>query len=405
MERYDQWIKKIETLSSLLQNQPLFVLSLSSKELFHSNFWKWLITVGEHQVLSIFELDSLNYKGRITPEREKYKIDLTIETNSEPDNVAYIENKVKSIPNLQQLNRYNKDLNNKKNKKLKDYRLITLFEPLPYIRHEINGQGIWKIISYLELAKSLEKVNLKNRYHQKLLKDYRIVIKCLSELSNALINSPNRKKLDIVRDSNMPLKILGEIGLDDIYIKYRSNEITHYLYDLFLKIRDKLIKRYPDDPFWQVTVEYEYTKSDKYYLDKKENWIKNLPDDCILIDWGYNNKNGTLDFSLKITDEILMGIQIEGGQYRKFIYCQKNCTKYAEAIIKNTKDVWFDKTWKSKKKREQFLKYDSTFRYQYDYSNHLTKETTNREIAKRILLDLKSLFDHRQVIRDAILKL
>lgn len=108
-----------------LKNNPVFAMSLGSKELFHSNFLAWLLTdetlkdktkrlrhllIGSSEQ-KIFHVD-----------REKYNFDLLIangeETEDELKNkeIKYtvIENKFKSMPRIDQLCEYSKKIWSKK---------------------------------------------------------------------------------------------------------------------------------------------------------------------------------------------------------------------------------------------------------------------------------------------------
>ncbi len=61
-----------------LKVDPLFNISLSSKELFHSNFWKWMWEVlDKKMVISLFS-DTFIYEEDMICEREKSHIDLMI---------------------------------------------------------------------------------------------------------------------------------------------------------------------------------------------------------------------------------------------------------------------------------------------------------------------------------------
>ena len=84
-----------------LQNSALFNLSLTSKELFHSNFLFWLANKYKLEIGTIFANKfNLNVKNKIlseTPKREQENIDLLLEYDNA---IIIIENKVKSIPNF-----------------------------------------------------------------------------------------------------------------------------------------------------------------------------------------------------------------------------------------------------------------------------------------------------------------
>ena len=76
-------------------------LSLSSKELFHSNMIGWLIENNLDFARNILERPDLDSERKV--EREKYNFDLLVTANGEK---FVIENKVKSLPDYQQLEGY-----------------------------------------------------------------------------------------------------------------------------------------------------------------------------------------------------------------------------------------------------------------------------------------------------------
>ena len=54
----------MENLIDKLKNNPLHYMSLGSKELFHSNFWAWLIDYNKRFVECFFpgfDVNSINY--------------------------------------------------------------------------------------------------------------------------------------------------------------------------------------------------------------------------------------------------------------------------------------------------------------------------------------------------------
>lgn len=86
-----------------LKSSPIFNLSLSSKELFHSNFIAWICDNYPNEfgniLINKFNLD-VECKEIISTKREAKNLDLIIEFKSIK---LIIENKVKSVPNKDQL--------------------------------------------------------------------------------------------------------------------------------------------------------------------------------------------------------------------------------------------------------------------------------------------------------------
>lgn len=108
----------VEKIAEGLKNNFLFQASLGSKELFHSNMLAWILEQQneskQFEALKIFieEVAKLDV-GIITEEnkpiiaREENKIDLTIKWKEGNNwNLIFIENKMKSIPTIDQLEKY-----------------------------------------------------------------------------------------------------------------------------------------------------------------------------------------------------------------------------------------------------------------------------------------------------------
>src|SRR4051794_31150414 len=102
---------ELDQVITRLERSPLFNLSLSSKELFHSNFLDWLCKLYPVEAGNLFASfltvlpDSI--KGPIVKTyRELANIDLTL--LYENGETLIIENKVKSLPYLGQLEEYAK---------------------------------------------------------------------------------------------------------------------------------------------------------------------------------------------------------------------------------------------------------------------------------------------------------
>ena len=98
-----------------LNMSPLFNLSLTSKELFHSNFLAWLGTQFPNQ-FSLMMSDLLDIKDYILYEsikREYKHSDICFKMKNGSDiKSVIIENKVKSIPYKEQLEQYSEKCSN-----------------------------------------------------------------------------------------------------------------------------------------------------------------------------------------------------------------------------------------------------------------------------------------------------
>ena len=103
----------LENLRKRLKSNPIYALSLGSRELFHSNFLGWMFENYPHTIATVY--DGALPKDFIV-KREESNFDLKIDfTEKDVHHAVIIEVKVKDAPRLDQLVRYDQKL-----KKLSD---------------------------------------------------------------------------------------------------------------------------------------------------------------------------------------------------------------------------------------------------------------------------------------------
>jgi hypothetical protein len=152
---------------SALKDSPMFQLSLSAKELFHSNFLAWLCRLYPEEVLPVFTRYATNPLTNITDVqvlREKNHQDVKFVF---PDgHTIVLENKVKSLPTKEQLRGYSNKYPNKKN---------CTFILLSLVKPDFAGTA-WRFMDYHSLGNELLQVHPKiakrNSYHGAILYDY-----------------------------------------------------------------------------------------------------------------------------------------------------------------------------------------------------------------------------------------
>jgi hypothetical protein len=217
--------KDLENTLKNLNASPMYNLSLSSKELFHSNFLAWLGSNEETRPFFVAVINNLagielDCSGEWVVARENKNFDLCIKKDNEY--ILVIENKVKSIPVKSQLDEY---VDKIVNKDVTKFLLLTLVEEFPN-KDDINEDnedneekgGCWKIKTYNNLADIMDKNKglVKDSYLSYLLEDYIDFIKNLCELQKNMIdnfeNQPIFKDVDVFR----------KYRLHDLYIKLRS---------------------------------------------------------------------------------------------------------------------------------------------------------------------------------------
>lgn len=147
-DAYEEAIKYLET-------SPMFNLSLSSKELFHSNFLYWLYIVKDNKeafcsLLNFIGITTDNWGNDWKVKREYLNFDLCVIGGNDNNErlLAVIENKVKSIPTAEQLAKYNEKIKNKFESDDIPKILLSLTES------DINVDG-WRYVSYQKICSKL----------------------------------------------------------------------------------------------------------------------------------------------------------------------------------------------------------------------------------------------------------
>ena len=281
-----------------LKKSFIFNASLGSKELFHSNFWAWLIDKDKSIASSIFGFNFLDL-NEVQVEREvgskNDKIDLLIK---EFEHRFVIENKIKSIPNKEQLERYTEAVN--RNGIFIEGVLTGIKEP----HFELPNN--WRFLSYSEIAENLRNYRERNNLLSP-LNPYDEIVDEYIDVINSIDEHLNRRLVETESYLDFNPGDLAEIRFDDVYKKFKASEFIRY-YQFIFPLGITL-----------MPLGYEF----KIKLD-------------------YNNKNSTISFEISnIVNDVTIGIQIEGRQYRYFVR-----TTYQTPVIENFEsyvDVgWFD---------------------------------------------------------------
>lgn len=213
-----------------LQSSPLFHLSLTSKELFHSNFLYWLgVTYRDlfKETFSNLGCRTAAWPEDWTVERE-YKaaksisLDLCVKGPGKKGKIYLIlENKVKSIPNQQQLNRYAANGNLADTC---DFILLSLATDFPdKDQIDVNSGGKWIVWNYGDLAAALDKAltscggNVRP-FHKAILEDYIQMVRGLDGLFGHLTVDDNGRYCDNVS------QVYANLRMDDVYEKIRTSK-------------------------------------------------------------------------------------------------------------------------------------------------------------------------------------
>lgn len=300
--------KTLDDIKKELNNSPMYNLSLTSKELFHSNLLAWL---GNTQATRAFfaeiikELTGicLNPKDNWKVEREDKNFDLCVKKGK--NYLLIIENKVKSIPKKKQLDEYvEKKVVDKDTKFL----LLTLVNEFPYkdnVDIEKGKGGCWKIKTYKDLAKAMclamKRSLISENYYNSILVDYMGFINNLNELVES-----------------------WKVGINDVFAISTNLEGLKKLSDLYAKIQ-----------YSSYCIELQKKILGVANDIEVYNWgnIPGEPDNnkiYLLVDWGFasTRKEGLLDVAIPVTDlahpkiqkgcappDHVIKIQVEGRDY------------------------------------------------------------------------------------------
>lgn len=333
-----------------LEQSPIYHMSLGSMELFHSNFWYWLMNKDKNITKAVFFHD-IDLDKKITIKREDKRRDIVIYNG----NSKYvIENKFKSLPSKEQLIKYTEDNNFKG--------IITgIIEP----DFKLDG---WSFLSYKVISQKLSAVIQTSQsfteFERTLALEYCDVIDNLNKLLIDQLNMTNNVL-------SYHCKNLEQYRLEDLYRKLKGNDFL-----TFFKKQN-----------------LESLQVDGYELHFNQD---------------FNRKSVTLELCYKsLEDKLKIGVQLHGMQYRLFAH-EKYHVSFDEIFNRYASIGWFDASFNKKDKtifghatnmkprgNNQYNKYSSkywdyNFVYQY-YPFYDIEYKTLSEIIVKDLMKLKNL--------------
>ncbi|PEZ76350.1 PD-(D/E)XK nuclease family protein [Bacillus sp. AFS017274] len=308
-----------------LKQSPMFQLSLTSKELFHSNFVAWVISNYKTECSSLLtEYLNIPIDFSITEvKREEGKKDITVYFNNQHGELVklIIENKVKGIPTYEQLLKYTTTAKNE------FFMLLSLVTPIFAVNDSVyikEFQKEWKCMDYKKLAEIFQKVvkqvEVKNVYHANVIKDYIMCATSLQKLSEM---------------------VSGDLR-EDIYNYYSTNtnifsmfkEVR--LHDFFLKLKHEMIAA---EFFTAIKNEIPGIK-----LVSAKKWETSKAEE-VFVGSGFTNGSGLSEVKYVIGERedspIILGVQIQGNQFRLFTESKKQISLNIAKYLHNN-NMWFD---------------------------------------------------------------
>lgn len=406
-----------------LRSNPIFHLSLSSKELFHSNFLVWLAdyqTALFNEILEhCFDCKTFEYApDRYVALREYKNFDFCIceRDAAQVDGIGRIvfllENKFKSIPYKAQLDEYvqkaaeynfecwkvsfkgSKGIKRLTKKLIQDHYNDPINECTfeqwdnyikdkstkpPYNPHfvlltlakkfldkkDIEDEGIWKIVTYREYARAIKAhCNANN------------VIKDDSNTCPSLEEQIVNKYAEFIGDLCSYLK--GTLPINLACENWSIIDAPTCLKDLRIgDIWEKLIANL-------IVLELKKKLgSPNVELNKsaKELFGTKVSVGTISLLAGFSHGTAVVDVKYKQSNDLIYGIQIQNGQYRQYVeFANKSLTSSTVLKTRIHANVFGSFSGKS-------CKFGDTFLYKYE---EIPNGTTVKEVLKEIIDDIKT---------------
>lgn len=226
-----------------LKSMPIFKMSLGSKELFHSNFLEFLWEIDNDMFIRIVNslLSKSRKKGLVTGlgapkyelSREKENFDICIyheEVHGKQTKIVYdlvLENKVKSMPRIDQLYNYYSKVKNSGCRFLL-LSLVTRFPDKKAIQ-----KNKWTIVNYFGLKEAIEneRMNWPQGKAYGYIEDYCGFIEKLHDLQKAILSGFSKSLLF------QDVDLCRNYRLHDLYIKLRCDK---FLVELKTRLERRL---------------------------------------------------------------------------------------------------------------------------------------------------------------------
>ena len=354
-------LKNIEDLS----NNAMFAMSQTSKELFHSNFWAWLLRKYPKIFTKVF-YPKYDGKSKVEVFREKSHFDLMLKID---DEFIIIENKFKSMPSKEQLDKYYEKIKDNKKKIV----IISYFKPLFH-----STLFDMEYISYETLSRRLQ-----SAFHTKsaatfggnnwfTINDYIVFLELLNKFQNCIEIQTSDKIGDlysVAKDKEIQDK-LSEINFSKTFERI-----------LMTKLTEKVLAGYDNKEF-----------VDKIYIDCGRD-LKVYSDILFYFKGAWDKCESNRH------DLCYLGISLWGNFYRRYAGLHKK-----QCGISNAKNGRHDKENKNAGYKYLLEKYNWFFKdnnnwggYSYDNEMYLYQkidisELTVEELVTMAIDDLELLY-------------
>lgn len=307
-----------------LKASPMLYLSGGSKELFHSNFLYWLgVNYRDSFQQLMTKMCSINgpWPEGWTIQREHKHLDLCVTYKKDTGKIrkgksvceecafVIIENKVKSLPELTQLRRYEQAFINHNSGCT--CVVLSLVKDFPG-RKYLNESTCWQIHHYDELAQMIRDCcpdSIICQEHRPYIRDYCQYVSNLSMMAEEWRIDEHEPFLSQCDD-------LRELRLNDIYEKVRYAQVAMMLAD---KLRTVLVKNTEEE-----RVVLGMSNTDVILRRGREDADEILafyscpqakPFGQVFISNGMSHGVGLVEAKIKITEDCCLVIQVQGNHY------------------------------------------------------------------------------------------
>lgn len=318
--------------------------------------------------------------------REEGHRDITIWANEK----AYvIENKLKSIPSVGQLNGYSGNLDNRFPEGL-----LTGLEPTQIVEEATETvkqtERLWKFKTYREISRSIFDVLKKSsnpviENNKAVIAQYCHDIENMNDVVDIVLKENGDRLVNIWKEELEPL------GLNDLANKINRSRFCRY--------------------FWNRVKRNELDENE-LDIDERQGFYQ----------WeGLHTKQLTLDFRFATYDGekpyFVVGVQIQGNQYRRCVEVGRTRVSFsADDLFQEFEENWFDKEFNARKRDKsrlillpgmegavptklthRYAKYSGNFVYQYYDLNE--SNAGYSQIYEAIISDLhraKKIFEEKK---------
>ena len=382
MEKNEQ-----KVLENLREN-AMFKMSLGSKELFHSNFLKFLWNLDKTKFIAVINqmadteiFSGINDGTEYFLSREKENFDLCIYHEEESSKSGktkakydlIIENKVKSIPDKKQLDNYKK-----KSDGQAKYILLSLvenFEDKEAIEKD------WEIVHYGDLSNAIkEKYGESNIY----IKDYCAFIELMHSLQKEIV--PNN---------------FTQQSLWADYDEYKS----YRLHDLYIKLRGLKFMDLLKEELSKKKITFEVVKKAGTELRKlaRETPDNKKPD--VYLNWNVFNAEGQVAVFVYRGNNEIFEIVIQGNHYKHGINYANEINNEITPLDKDKKQSR-SKIWEKvnnyefmndlnypNKNNKEYCGYDTDCVYRYYKIDEMDWGKSIESLLEHMVEDVKTLIE------------